>query len=599
MDALQAITNHGGWPMSLFLTPEGHPFFGGTYFPPVSSRGMPSFQDLLTAIVDAWRNRRQEIMEGSNRLVGELQRHSHPAIESSQETELQTDTLDSAVQGILAEFDDQHGGWGEAPKFPHPMVLEFLLRHHRRTGDQEVLAMATMTLESMARGGIYDQLGGGFHRYSVDDHWSVPHFEKMLYDNAQLARVYTHAWQATGEPFFRTIAEETLGYVVREMTHPEGGFYSTQDADSEGEEGKYYLWTSDEIRVLLDKDASPFMKAHGVTAKGNFDGKNTLTFRGPLVKRERFASARSKLLEARQLRVAPARDEKVLTSWNGLMLAAFAEAARAFGREDYRQVAERNADFLLRELRGPDGRLRHSWRDGVAKNNSYLEDYALLIDGLIELYQSDFDPVWFLAARSLTEIMVEDFAAPTGFFDTPEGHEALIFRPRELQDNAVPSGNSMAAFDLLRMAGLAVYPGYWDTAFASIAAIRPLLGAIPPGLRPVADSHGLRPLPSPRDRDPWGAPIGGHPGAAGGGNQRLPPAPGRGLSEARHREEGCPTVGGAGTHRWPCNRLRLRRLNLPATGHRPGGATSPVGRAIRERPDEPGATEERLVAHPT
>ncbi|MGI5837316.1 MAG: thioredoxin domain-containing protein [Chloroflexota bacterium] len=481
MDALQAMTGQGGWPMSLFLTPDGQPFFGGTYFPPKSRAGMPAFPDVLRAVADAWQNRRAEILESSRKLVDRLRGQAQATLNGSEETDLKAETLNGAVQSLLAEFDEQYGGWGNPPKFPHPMVLEFLLRYHHRTKNPEALSMASRTLESMARGGIYDQLGGGFHRYSVDDRWLVPHFEKMLYDNAQLVRVYLHAWQVTGEALFRSVAEETLDYVIREMTHPEGGFFSTQDADSEGVEGKYYLWTPGEIREILGRRAPSFLKAYGVTEHGNFEGKNVLSFEAALEKRQGFASARRKLLDARASRVRPNIDDKVLASWNGLMLGAFAEAARALNRDDYRAVAEANASFLLRHLRTPDGRLCHSWKDGAVRAGGYLEDYANLIDGLVELYQTTFDPVWFLAARSLAETMIQQFSAPTGFYDTAIGHEKLILRPRELQDNAVPSGSSMAAFGLLRLGGLAVQPTYQENARASIIPVQPLMERYPLG----------------------------------------------------------------------------------------------------------------------
>jgi len=363
------------------------------------------------------------------------------------------------------------------------------LRYHHTTGDARALRMVTQTLEAMARGGVYDQLGGGFHRYSVDDRWLVPHFEKMLYDNAQLARVYLHAWQVTGEPFYRVIAEETLDYVVREMTDPSAGFHSTQDADSEGEEGKFFLWRLDEIRAVLNDQAESFLAAYGVTERGNFEGRNILEFVGGLEERETLSDARRRLFEARERRVHPGRDDKVLTSWNGLMLAAFAEAARVLEREDgstaltagYRRVAERNAEFLLSELRTPDGRLYHTWKAGVAKVNGYLEDYTHLIEGLIELYQTTFDPRWYTAARELADVMIEHFSAPVGFYDTSDDHEPLIVRPRELQDNAVPSGNAMATFVLLRLAGLAVEPRYLDLAQAALGPMQHMLARYPLG----------------------------------------------------------------------------------------------------------------------
>jgi len=489
MGAVQAMTGSGGWPMSVFLTPEGQPFYGGTYFPPKRRYGMSSFTDVLLGIADAWQNRRQELVESGRRLVAAIEQQSAISGDLEPET-LSPETLNTAFENLWQRFDRTHGGWGDAPKFPQPMAPEFLLRYHHTTGDPLALRMVTQTLDAMARGGMYDQLGGGFHRYSVDDHCLVPHFEKMLYDNAQLASVYLHAWQVTGEPFYRTIAEEILDYVVREMTDgstglttgPSGGFYSTQDADSEGEEGKFFVWTPSEIRDLLGQEAEAFMAAYGVTERGNFEGQNILEYVGHVSQRTELAEARRKLFTAREQRAHPGRDEKVLTSWNGLMLAAFAEAARALNRDDYRQVAERNAGFLLSELRREDGRLYRTWKEGEAKINGYLEDYTHLVLGLLELYQTTFEPRWYLAARELAEVMIEHFSAPDGgFFDTSDDHEELITRPRELQDNAVPSGNAMAALGLLRLVGLAVEPRYAELAHRSLIQMQPMLGRYPLG----------------------------------------------------------------------------------------------------------------------
>jgi len=484
MNAVQALTGRGGWPMSVFLTPEGQPFYGGTYFPPSPRYGMPAFSDVLLAVSDAWQNRRQELLDGSDQLVAAIKRQMSPKNlepETLKPETLKPETLRSAFQNIQRAFDGVHGGWGGAPKFPQPMALEFLLRYHHGTGDPQALGMVTQTLDAMARGGVYDQLGGGFHRYSVDEHWLVPHFEKMLYDNAQLARVYLHAWQVTGEPFYRTIAEETLDYVIREMTDSAGGFYSTQDADSEGVEGKFFVWTPDEIRSVLGDQADRFIDTYGVTERGNFEGQNILELKGSLEEREALSGARRRLFEAREDRVHPGRDDKVLTSWNGLMLAAFAEAARVLGRDDYREVAERNAGFLLKELRTPEGRLHHTCKAGVSGFNGYLEDYTHLVEGLLELYQTTFDPRWYTAAHELAEAMIEHFSAPSGFYDSSDDHEALIVRPREMQDNAVPSGNAMAATVLLRLAGLAVEPRYLDVAQAALASVQDLLARYPLG----------------------------------------------------------------------------------------------------------------------
>ena len=503
MTAVQALTGSGGWPMSVFLTPDGYPFYGGTYFPPRPRYGMPSFTQVLQTIVDAWQDRRAELVASGEKLADAIQRQAQAdAQRGSRRLELSQDTLHSAFRALQQNYDRRNGGWGGAPKFPQPMALEFLLRYHHATGDTNALDMVTRTLEAMARGGMYDQLGGGFHRYSVDDHWLVPHFEKMLYDVSQLARVYLHAWQVTGEPFFRTITEEILDYVVREMTCVDASidnqqfrrmpklpsnacgvaFYSTQDADSEGEEGKFFVWTPGEIQEVLGDEADAFMSAYGVTRHGNFEGKNILEFVGDMNQRAALAEARRALFEAREKRVQPARDEKVLTSWNGLMLAAFAEAARALNRDDYRQVAERNAEFLLGELRQENGRLLRSWKAGEAKLNGYLEDYAYLIEGLLELYQTTFEPRWFVAAQELAETMIEHYADADGtFFDTSDDHENLITRPRDLQDNATPSGNAMAVTALLKLAGLTNDLHTIDIAYQALAQMQPMMAQYPLG----------------------------------------------------------------------------------------------------------------------
>jgi uncharacterized protein YyaL (SSP411 family) len=483
MGAVQAMTGGGGWPMSVFLTPEGLPFYAGTYFPPTPRYGLPSFQQVLQAIVRGWRDRRPELIASSRQVLAVL-RQQQGAIGSRVEETLRSSTLTMAVGRLQESFDADHGGWGAAPKFPQPMALEFLLRYHHRTGEAAALAMVTQTLEAMARGGMYDQIGGGFHRYSVDEHWATPHFERMLYDNAQLSRVYLHGWQVTGNPFFRTVAEEVLDYVAREMTSPGGGFYSTQDADSEGKEGEFFLWAPAQIRAVLGKDAERFIAAYGISEAGNFEGRNILTLIGSIAERDALAAARRMLFAARERRVHPGRDDKVLTSWNGLMLAAFAEAARALGREDYRRVAENNAGFLLRELRGEDGRLWHvgSGEGASGKVYGYLEDHTHLIEGLLELYQTTFDPRWYAAAQELAEAMIARFRhREGGFYDTPSDHEALVVRPRELQDNATPSGNGMAAHVLPLLAGLAAEPRYWELAEEAVLPLQPLLAEHPLG----------------------------------------------------------------------------------------------------------------------
>lgn len=487
MTAVQLLTGSGGWPLSVFLTPEGVPFYGGTYFPPTPRYGLPSFTDVLLAVAHAWRTRRAELVEGGKRLLTAIEQQAGSLV-GAEVPDLQPEAIEAAFQYLCRSYDAVHGGWGSAPKFPQPMTLEFLLRYHHTTGNAQALQMVSHTLEAMARGGIYDQIGGGFHRYSVDERWLVPHFEKMLYDNAQLARVYLHAWQVTGNPFFRAIATETLDYVIREMTDPVGGFYSSQDADSEGEEGKFFLWTPEEIEAVLGSEAPAFLAAYPVTRQGNFEGKNILSLTGELSARAALADARRKLFEAREWRIRPGRDEKVLASWNGLMLAAFAEAARAFRGEGdaeraglYRQVAERNADFLLREMRTDTGRLWHTWKAGTARVKGQLDDYTHVIEGLLELYQTTWDARWYQAAQELAEVVIAHFSAPIGFYDTADDDERLIVRTRELQDNAVPSGNAMAAYVLLRLAGMAVEPRYLEQAHRSLSQVQPLVARYPLG----------------------------------------------------------------------------------------------------------------------
>ncbi|MFO7743601.1 MAG: thioredoxin domain-containing protein [Anaerolineae bacterium] len=479
MSAVQALTGSGGWPMSVFLTPDGKPFYAGTYFPPEPRYGMPSFKHVLRTIADAWERQRQELVEGGDRVVESIGRQMAAR---APEQDLESEALARAFRSLRRDFDDQYGGWDGSPKFPQPMIVEFLLRHHHVTGEPEALRMAVKTLDSMARGGIYDQLGGGFHRYSVDERWVVPHFEKMLYDNAQLSRVYLHGWQVTGEPLFRAVVEETLDYVGREMTDPAGGFCATQSAESEGEEGKFFIWSSEEIERALDEGADRFMSLYGVTPQGNFEGKNILTFSGMWEERQRTARARRQLFEVRQRRERPERDEKVLTAWNGLMLAAFAEAGQALQRRDYLEVADRNAAFLLDELRADEGHLLHTWRDGQAKGRAYLEDYTHFVDGLLALYQATFDPRWYQAAEELVGLMLERFrAAEGGFFDTGEAHEELVTRPRSVQDNAIPSGNSMAAWTLLRLTQLSLETRYADIAHRSLRQVQQLLAQYPLG----------------------------------------------------------------------------------------------------------------------
>lgn len=454
MNFVQMTTGRGGWPMNVFLTPEKLPFFGGTYFPPSPRYGMPSWKQILISISEAFRERRDELQESAEHIVSELKKMSvvEPAAGS-----LSPEMLDAAFVSFTRTFDAVNGGFGGAPKFPAAMSLEFLLRYHHRTGDDKALAMVTYSLEKMARGGIYDQLGGGFHRYAVDAVWLVPHFEKMLYDNAQLIRVYLHTYQVTGDEFFKRIAVECLEYVCREMLDPAGGFYSTQDADSEGEEGKFFVWTPEEICEVLGEDLGrEFGRAFDVTAGGNFEGHNILNIKDPAVAGEgRFAYARKRLFEHREKRIKPFRDEKILTAWNGLMLAAFADAGGVLGDDRYLATAKKNAGFILRELQ-MDGRLVRTWKEGKAKLNGYVEDYANVADGLVELFQVTGDAEYLSEAKRLADVMITEFwdAECGGFFFTSNDHEQLVVRNKDLYDNATPSGNSVAADVLLKLAKL-------------------------------------------------------------------------------------------------------------------------------------------------
>ena len=465
MNAVQALTGSGGWPMTVFLTPDGRPFYGGTYFPPVDRGGMPGFPKVLLGVADTYRGRRGDVVQATQQLVSRLQ---HLAQVPRSLDPLTPDVLHQAYQQLAQSFDFEHGGFGAAPKFPQPMVYEFVLRYYHLTKSPRGLEMVEMTLQKMAYGGIYDQIGGGFHRYSTDPYWLVPHFEKMLYDNALLSRLYLHVYQATGNPLYRRIVEETLDYVLREMTDASGGFYSTQDADSEGVEGKFFVWTPPEIESVLGTGLASLVSGYfGVTESGNFEEKNILNVPigpesfateagvGPEELEAAIVRARPLLLEQRERRVHPARDEKVLSAWNGLMMRSFAEAASILRREDYLKAAEANASFLLRELR-QDGRLLRTYKDGRASLKGYLEDYAFVADGLLALYEAGFDRRWLDRARSLADDMVELFrdGDQDGFYDTGEDHEALIVRPRDLFDNATPCGSSVAVDVLLHLSVL-------------------------------------------------------------------------------------------------------------------------------------------------
>jgi uncharacterized protein len=469
MQAVQSLTGRGGWPMTVFLAPDGTPFYGGTYFPPTDRHGLPGFPRLLEGIAEAWRNRRGEVIEAGRRISEHLGQSER--LRGSVQL-LTDDVLFAAFQSLSGQFDDAQGGLGGAPKFPQPMIWDFVLRMWTRTGNPRARQMVTTTLTRMARGGMYDQLGGGFARYSVDEHWLVPHFEKMLYDNAQLASLYLAGWLAFADPEYRRITEETLDYILREMTDPAGGFYSAQDADSEGHEGKFFVWTEEEIRSLLPPpDAEAALRYWGVDRGPNFEGKNIL-FMAEEPAPEQIAAARRQLFDARERRVHPGRDDKVLASWNGLACRAFAEAGRALGRADYVAAAVRNANFVLTAMRS-GGRLQRTWKGGEAKLNGYLEDHAMVALALVAVYEATFERRWLDEARALADVMLALFwdDAIEGFYDTGKDHEALIVRPRNLYDNAVPCGSSVAIEALLRLALLLGEPRYEDNA---VKALRPM-----------------------------------------------------------------------------------------------------------------------------
>ena len=476
MAAVQMLTGHGGWPLTMFLTPSGEPFFGGTYFPPVDRHGMPAFPRVLAGVAQAYHEKRDQVRESVEQLRGGLARNEQPPPATS---DLPADLAVGAARALTRHYDAEHGGMGGAPKFPNTMVFSLFLRAYHATGEASFRTMAVDTVHRMAAGGIYDQLGGGFHRYSVDARWLVPHFEKMLYDNALLVRLALEAYQATGgDAECRRVVEETLAYISREMTHPEGGFYAAQDADSEGVEGKFFVWTRDEVMSLLGDDAGEvFCRFYDVTSEGNFEGKNILhrTIDLPqlatLTRRSRedvtaiIADGREKLLRRRAERVPPARDDKILTSWNALMIGAFAEAAKVLGRDDYRAAAERGLAFVRTRLTRDD-RLLRTFKDGEAKLNAYLDDYAFMLNAALDVYEASFDLAHVATARALADVLIERYEdhAQGGFFFTSADHEQLVHRPKPSFDGSIPSGNAAAALGLLRL-----YHYVGDTRFLEAA----------------------------------------------------------------------------------------------------------------------------------
>jgi uncharacterized protein YyaL (SSP411 family) len=493
MEAVQAFSGQGGWPMTVFLDPEGVPFYGGTYFPPDEGRGMPSFRMVMEAVVDAFERKRDEIGERASQMRAQL--GAIGQIEPGEAPE--ATVLELAVRSLREGADMERGGFGRAPKFPPASALELLLAR----GEGPVVER---TLDAMMAGGIYDQIGGGFARYSVDAAWLVPHFEKMLYDNALLARAYLHGWQALGHERYRRVCEETLEWALREMRGPEGGFYSALDADSEGEEGRFYVWTPNEIRAALDppspgpncikfpsQQIGNLMQFYGVGEEGNFEGRNILHRAGGAGAAEPAGldEMRRALYEARAQRVWPGLDDKRLASWNALMISALAEAGAVLERGDYLDAARACATFTWDEMRDADGNLLRTYKDGRAHLNAYLEDHAFLLEALLTLYEATFEQRWFERARELAETTITRFGDPErgGFFSTSDDHESLIARRKEIGDHPIPSGNSAAAFGLLRLAALTGERGYEQSAEG---VFRLFTG--PATNRPDAFAHLLR-----------------------------------------------------------------------------------------------------------
>jgi uncharacterized protein len=481
MEAVQAMTGQGGWPLNAFLTPEQVPFYGGTYFPPEPRHGMPSWQQILGAVADAWDKRRDEIRERGGQMA---QRLAGGALLKPSDEPIQQAELDAAITVLQSQFDRHHGGWGAAPKFPAASTIEFLLAR----GETR---MSIATLRAMASGGLFDQVAGGFARYSVDAQWVIPHFEKMLYDNALLARAYLHGWQISGDAILRRTCEETLDWALREMRAPEGGFYSALDADSEGVEGKFYVWSLEELEEVLGEDAEPAIAHFEATRRGNHEGANHLTARGPALDDETRARVRAELLARRDERVWPGLDDKRLAGWNALMISALADAGAVLGRPDLLDAARGAADFVLTSMRDERGRLLRTFNAGEAKLNAYLEDHAFLLEALLDLYEATFEARWFTEARALGDTLVERFADPEqgGFFSTSADHEQLVARRKDLEDAPIPAGGSAAALGLLRLAAMTGEHSYERHAVSHLR----LLHEIAPR-HPTAFGHLLRAL---------------------------------------------------------------------------------------------------------
>src|SRR5262245_14632973 len=483
MTAVMRLTGNGGWPMTVFLTPDLKPFYGGTYYPPEDRGGRPGLPRLAETIADAWANKHEDVLTSARLLSADLA----PDPKGSEGGAVPTVELLKTTDAQLARaFDTEHGGFGGAPKFPRSHVLSLMLRIWKRTGDPGTLARVEKTLHEMDKGGIHDHLGGGFHRYSVDDRWLVSHFEKMLYDQAILARTYLEAYRVTKRPAYAATARDIFEYVLRDMRAPEGGFYSAEDADSEGEEGKFYVWTPADLeKALGEEDAALFARTYGVTEAGNFEHGWSILHLDPDAKpaapeiEARLAKARSTLLAVRSKRVRPHLDDKVLTDWNGLMIGALAEGASTLGEPRYAEAAAKAADFILTAMR-KNGRLLHTWRQGEAKIPGFLEDHAFLGNGLVDLYEATFDPRWLKEARGLATAL-EGFrdTAGGGWFLTSGTHEKLLARPKELYDGAIMSGSSMATLFLLRLGHLTASPALEEEGRKALARFGSELSARP------------------------------------------------------------------------------------------------------------------------
>jgi uncharacterized protein len=504
MHAVQLMTGRGGWPMSVFLTPDLRPFFGGTYWPPTPRMGMPGFEQVIVAVNDAWRNRREGVLKQAAELTSHLRSVAEPGGEMLGEPRaVAPDTqhgsgmelLDNAARVLSRAFDSRHGGFGSAPKFPHSMDLQLLLRLWKRQPREDLLHMVTLTLDKMAAGGIYDHLAGGFARYSVDERWLVPHFEKMLYDNALLTSAYLDAYLVTREERFARVARETCHYVLTYMTDAAGGFHSTEDADSEGEEGKFYVWTPGEIKQILGEQAGErFCYVYDVSDEGNFEhGKSILNLPKTIEQcaalrgwdleelKTELASSRGKLLSARDQRVRPGKDDKILLSWNALMIDTLARAGRIVEQPDYVIAAEKAADFILAQMSRADGRLLHTWRHGQAKLDAYLDDYVYFVSALVTLYEATFNERWVMEAVRLADLVLQHFEDRQGggFFFTADDHEYLITRNKDLHDASVPSGNGMAATALIRLGRLCGNTEYLDAARRTLSAAESVMQQMP------------------------------------------------------------------------------------------------------------------------